>query len=93
MMNRVPLRKGSGRNCVFRVVRVSGTIRKSQEEAVRRAREMILKARREMEERGGSMLDGIFGKGGDKAEADSTNDVLVMDKSDTEEEDEISDDD
>lgn len=31
----------SGENCVFRVVRVSGTIKKVEEEAVRRARRMI----------------------------------------------------
>ena len=39
-------------NCVFRVVRVSGTIRKAEEEAVRRAREEIRTAKR-LEEVGG----------------------------------------
>ena len=42
-------------NCVFRVVRVSGTIRKAEEEAIRRAREEIRIARR---------LDGVGGEGG-----------------------------
>lgn len=36
--------------CTIRVVRVSGTIRKAEEEAVRRARASILKARRQAEE-------------------------------------------
>lgn len=34
------------RPCVFQVVRVSGTIRKSEEEAIRRARDAIMRARR-----------------------------------------------
>jgi ribonuclease P/MRP protein subunit POP5 len=45
-MNRVPVR--DGRACVFRVVRVSGTIRKVEEEAVRRARLLVTAARDEM---------------------------------------------
>ncbi|KAH6635147.1 Rpp14/Pop5 family-domain-containing protein [Chaetomium sp. MPI-SDFR-AT-0129] len=45
-----------GRPCVFRVVRVSGTVRKVEEEAVRRARLLVLAARGEME----------GGKGGEK---------------------------
>lgn len=40
---------GGGRPCVFRVVRVSGTVRKVEEEAVRRARLLVLAARGEME--------------------------------------------
>ncbi|PMD62836.1 uncharacterized protein K444DRAFT_511400, partial [Hyaloscypha bicolor E] len=43
LMTSVPVK--DGKNCVFRVVRVSGTIRKAEEEAIRRARELILKAR------------------------------------------------
>ena len=45
-MNRVPVR--DGRPCVFRVVRVSGTIRKVEEEAVRRAKLLVTAARDEM---------------------------------------------
>ncbi|KAK4099694.1 hypothetical protein N658DRAFT_508517 [Parathielavia hyrcaniae] len=45
-MNRVPVR--DGRPCVFRVVRVSGTIRKVEEEAVRRAKLLVLAAKDEM---------------------------------------------
>jgi ribonuclease P/MRP protein subunit POP5 len=45
-MNRVPVR--DGRPCVFRVVRVSGTVRKVEEEAVRRAKLLVLAAKDEM---------------------------------------------
>lgn len=89
LMNRVPVT--GGKNCVFRVVRVSGTIRKSQEEAIRRAREMIMKARREMGEQSDSTLETIFGKAGSKGKEDSTNDMLLVDRSDTEDEEELSD--
>lgn len=44
------------RQCVFQVVRVSGTIRKSEEEAIRRARGAILRAKRKDEEDGGGMM-------------------------------------
>ncbi|MCJ1470598.1 hypothetical protein MMC07_009244 [Pseudocyphellaria aurata] len=42
----------STRSCVFRVVRVSGTIKKCEEEAIRRARAAILRVERE-DQRGG----------------------------------------
>ncbi|MCJ1282928.1 hypothetical protein MMC26_002254 [Xylographa opegraphella] len=50
---------GDARPCVIRVVRVSGTVRKAEEEAVRRARGDILRARRG--EVGGGGLEGWFG--------------------------------
>lgn len=49
------------RPCVFRVVRVSGTIRKVEEEAVKRARAFILRAQKENEEDGLAALDAILG--------------------------------
>lgn len=45
-MSRVPIR--DGRPCIFRVVRVSGTIRKIEEEAVRRAKLLVLAAKDEL---------------------------------------------
>jgi ribonuclease P/MRP protein subunit POP5 len=42
-MDCVPVK--DGRPCIFRVVRVSGTIRKAEEEAIRQARQLILAAR------------------------------------------------
>ncbi|KAF4624858.1 hypothetical protein G7Y89_g13311 [Cudoniella acicularis] len=90
-MNAVPVK--NGKKCVFRVVRVSGTIRKVEEEAIRRAKEMIVKARRELGEHSDSTLDNIFGNGDKGAGVDSTKDILMVDGSDNEEEMEIEDDD
>lgn len=44
-MDHVPVK--DGRSCIFRVVRVSGTIRKIEEIAVERARRLILAAKAE----------------------------------------------
>jgi ribonuclease P/MRP protein subunit POP5 len=56
-MNRVPVR--DGRPCVFRVVRVSGTVRKVEEEAVRRAKLLVLAAKDEMAGRSSSSSDAL----------------------------------
>ncbi|KAI0185782.1 Rpp14/Pop5 family-domain-containing protein [Xylaria flabelliformis] len=42
-MNSVPVK--NGKPCVFRVVHVSGTIRKAEEEGIRRARNLIFEAK------------------------------------------------
>lgn len=47
-----------GKRCVIRVVRVSGTIRKAEEEAVRRARREIVRAKA-VEEQGGRPVVGL----------------------------------
>lgn len=78
-MSSVPIQ--DGKKCVFRVVRVSGTIRKAEEEAIRRARELILKAQREAEDKGESALQGIFGG---QIEEGSSTDILMVDRSDSE---------
>lgn len=62
-MDRVPVGEGEGKRCVFQVVRVSGTVRKVEEEAVRRARDLVTRVRREVGEEGRRMLEGM-GKGG-----------------------------
>lgn len=89
-MTSIPVK--DGKNCVFRVVRVSGTIRKAEEEAIRRARELILKTRREIGEKADSTLDGIFGgvKPDSTTEREVTEEkgVLLVDRSDSEEEEE-----
>lgn len=46
-LDHVPTRDGTGRSCIFRVVRVSGTIRKAEEEAIRQAKKLILAAKAE----------------------------------------------
>ena len=87
MMTKIPLK--DGKKCVFQVVRVSGTMRKAEEEAIRRAREIILEARREMggKDKDGSILDSIFGK---ELNARASKDITIVDRSDSEE-DEASD--
>lgn len=64
--------KGQGKDvpmcgCVFRVVRVSGTMRKAEEEAIRRARADVVRMRMADEEygAGGKMLDGLFAPAAD----------------------------
>lgn len=47
--------------CVLQVIRVSGTIRKAEEEVIRRGRAAILKARRESQCGEGGGLDAILG--------------------------------
>ncbi|PWY91719.1 hypothetical protein BO94DRAFT_533173, partial [Aspergillus sclerotioniger CBS 115572] len=51
-------RPTSSRSCVFRVIRVSGTMRKAEEEAIRRARREIVRLRG-AEESG--VLEGLLG--------------------------------
>lgn len=46
-MDHVPTKDGRGRPCIFRVVRVSGTIRKAEEEAIRQAKRLIIAAKEE----------------------------------------------
>lgn len=51
---------GRERPCVFRVLRVSGTMRKAEEEAIRRARREIVRVRG-VEEKGvlGDLISGV----------------------------------
>ena len=58
-MDRVP--GHDGKPCIFRVVHVSGTIRKVEEEAIRRARALILAAKDEMVGKGSGALEALFG--------------------------------
>lgn len=62
-LNRLPkvTNQYGERPCVFQVVRVSGTIRKAEEEAIRRARATILKAQKDAAEGAGSGLEAMIG--------------------------------
>ncbi|KAJ5102289.1 RNA-binding protein pop5 [Penicillium alfredii] len=62
--------KRAGRPCVFRVVRVSGTMRKAEEEAIRRARSEIVRVRG-AQEKGvlGDLVGDPLGLGGSSVEA------------------------
>ena len=55
--------------CVMQVVRVSGTIRKSEEEVIRRARAAILKAKREVSDEASDRLNAILGSGNKGSQA------------------------
>ncbi|KAJ9161893.1 Ribonuclease P/MRP protein subunit POP5 [Coniochaeta hoffmannii] len=64
-MDELPAR--NGKPCTFRVVRVSGTIRKIEEEAVRRAKQIMLAAEEEMagkKSASDDALGALFGKSG-----------------------------
>lgn len=75
------------RNAVFRVVRVSGTMRKAEEEAIRRARREIGRTKRE---NNGSVLEGLFGgkdgAGGGVSQVGDDEAVFGMDIDDDDEE-------
>jgi ribonuclease P/MRP protein subunit POP5 len=64
LMDRVPAK--NGKPCIFRVVRVSGTIRKIEEEAIRRAKQMMLAAKEEVtgKKPDSDALGALFGKSG-----------------------------
>jgi ribonuclease P/MRP protein subunit POP5 len=61
---------GKETNCVVRVVRVSGTIRKSEEELLRRARRDIIRAREDGSTEG--VLEEMFGGGKGKEKQSAT---------------------
>lgn len=64
-MERLPgARRGDdGWPCVVRVVRVSGTVKKAEEDVVRRARREIVRAKMTVDERGDVLLDNLLGPG------------------------------
>ena len=61
-------RDAQARSCAIQVVRVSGTIKKAEEEAIKRARAAILRAKREGGEESTDGLLGLLG-GDDDDEA------------------------
>jgi ribonuclease P/MRP protein subunit POP5 len=86
-----PRRGGEREACVIRVVRVSGTVRKAEEEAVRRARRAIITVKMlEQEDGSGSAtgtLEGLLriGQGGGSALERDDGEVGIEDMSDGEE--------
>ena len=89
-MTHLPKTKKQGLEvpCVIQVVRVSGTIKKAEEEAIKRARAAILKAKRDS---GG--VDGLLGTlGGNDVDMKNVDikmtDIEDRDEDDTEDYDE-----
>ena len=76
-------RDGQPRSCAMQVVRVSGTIKKAEEEAIKRARAAILQAKRES---GGESADGLLGLLGGDDDGASHAGVDVTARSDVEDE-------
>lgn len=58
-MDQVPVK--NGRRCVFRVVKVSGTIRRVEEEAIRRAKQLMFAAQEQAAGRSSDALASLFG--------------------------------
>lgn len=82
-MNEVPVR--DGQKCIFRVVRVSGTIRKAEEEAIRRARETMLKARRQAGRDSDAALEKLLDSKQEKSQLRGNEaDITMVDRSDSE---------
>ena len=84
-------RGGEREACVIRVVRVSGTVRKAEEEAVRRARREIITVKM-LEQEGGNgsatgTLEGLLrmGQGGGSALERDNEEVGIEDMSNGEE--------
>ncbi|KAL1877847.1 hypothetical protein VTK73DRAFT_8374 [Phialemonium thermophilum] len=79
-MDRVPGPHGSstGRPCIFRVVRVSGTIRKVEKEAIRRARLLMLAAKEETRGSQPNALDSLFGGHSTRVAQDARADPLSI---------------
>lgn len=86
-MDRVPLKNGDGKPCAFKVVRVSGTIRKAEEEAIRQARQLVLAAKDSVAAAAGSALP-AFSE--DKTRAE---DAIMFDASDVSDEENKDEDD
>lgn len=79
-------------SCVMQVVRVSGTIRKAEEEAIRRARAAILNARRENNSRSSDLLSTILGANHRGIPGNPVNFTGIEDREDEDEEDEVEED-
>ena len=80
-------RTGQSGSCAIQVVRVSGTIKKAEEEAIRRARAAILRAKRES---GEESTDGVLGLlGGDEDEVLHAGDDVTARSDVEDEEDEM----
>lgn len=84
LMTQVPVK--DGRPCIFRVVRVSGTIRKAEEEAIRQARKLVLSAQE-------NDLKGFLSTGPEEEKRPIREDITMQDATDDSDADMISNDD
>lgn len=87
MMDHVPVR--DGKLCTYRVVHVSGTIRKIEEEAIRRDRDLMFAVKSAAEGKNNSALAAIMGEGNRTRQQQS--DLDVVDVEDNSEDEEMAD--
>ncbi|KAL2263186.1 hypothetical protein VTK26DRAFT_7841 [Humicola hyalothermophila] len=80
-MNQVPIK--GGRPCIFRVVRVSGTIRKVEEEAIRRAKLLVLAAKDEMASKSSSDALGALLRSDNQSKSQSHTPTTPADQGDS----------
>lgn len=85
-MDHVPVR--NGKLCTFRVVHVSGTIRKVEEEAIRRARDTMLAVKDQAGAKDNSALAAIMNEGKRARHAASTNNPIDIGDDDFDDHDE-----
>jgi ribonuclease P/MRP protein subunit POP5 len=86
MMDHVPVH--NGKPCTFRVVHVSGTIRKAEEAAIRCGRDLMFAAREQSGNKDSSVLETILGlpsRSRRQAAPKAANPLAVKDASDDEE--------
>lgn len=85
MMDHIPVR--NGKLCTFRVVHVSGTIRKVEEEAIRRARDMMLAIKDQAGAKDNSALAAIMSKGKRTRQTTTTKSAIDIEDDDFSNED------
>lgn len=83
-MNSVPIR--NGKSCVFRVVHVAGTMRRAEEEAIRRARDLIFAAQNGQKEGASDPLSNMFGTS-ERPQPEAATEDSLSDSLDVEDED------
>lgn len=90
-METVPVK--NGKSCVFNVVHVSGTIRKAEEKAIERARNLMIRARRLLGEQSEAQLDNMFGKESNTMAPEQDSDAMMLDRDTSDAEDDFTNDD
>ncbi|KAI1877117.1 uncharacterized protein JN550_001189 [Neoarthrinium moseri] len=78
MMDHIPTR--DGKLCTYRVVHVSGTIRRVEEEAIRRARDLMLAVKDQAGAKDNAALAAIMGEGKRTRQAPPVQDALNVDE-------------
>lgn len=89
MMDHVPVR--DGKLCTFRVVHVSGTIRKVEEEAIKRARDIMLAVKDQAGAKDNSALAAIMNEGKRTRQVGLTKSIIDVEDDSGNEDEEMAD--